>query len=119
MPFISPMSSRASCHPAPSCLQPIEEPPMSDATPAQRLILDGKATLRFPRHVKFRHDATRNAWVVLAPEKLLLPDEQAVEILKLIDGSRSVDAIIDDLAGRFDAPREEIASDVVPLLQDL
>ena len=49
---------------------------------------------------------------MLAPERLLLPDEQAVEILRLIDGERGVDAIIDELAGRFDAPRDVIAGDV-------
>jgi pyrroloquinoline quinone biosynthesis protein D len=56
---------------------------------------------------------------VLAPERLLLPDEQAVEILRLIDGKRAVDDIIDELAGRYDAPREIIASDVVAMLQGL
>ena len=42
---------------------------------------------------------------MLAPERLLLPDEQAVEILKLVDGARNLGAIIDELAARFDAPR--------------
>jgi pyrroloquinoline quinone biosynthesis protein D len=37
----------------------------------------------------------------------------------LIDGERDVDAIIDVLAGRFDAPRDVIAGDVVPMLQNL
>ncbi len=75
--------------------------------------------LSFAPHVRFRFDETRKAWVVLAPERLLLPDEQAVEILRLIDGERDVDAIIDDLARRFDAPRDVIAGDVLPMLQDL
>jgi pyrroloquinoline quinone biosynthesis protein D len=69
--------------------------------------------------VRFRFDDTRKAWVVLAPERLLLPDEQAVEILRLIDGERDVDAIIDVLAGRFEAPRDVIAADVLPMLQNL
>ena len=73
----------------------------------------------FRRGVKFRFDSVRSAWVVLAPERLLLPDEIAVEILKLVDGSRSIEAIIDDLALRFDAPREVIAADVAEALQDL
>jgi pyrroloquinoline quinone biosynthesis protein D len=85
----------------------------------QRLIVDGAAILRLPRHVKFRFDETRQAWVVLAPERLLLPDEPAVEILKLIDGARSVEAIVDELAARYAAPRETIAEDVVAMLQDL
>ena len=81
--------------------------------------LDGAAVLRFPPYVKFRFDEKRQAWIVLAPERLLLPDEQAVEILKLVDGERSVDAVIDALAAQFDAPRAEIAGDVQAMLQDL
>ena len=81
--------------------------------------LDGGTVLHFPPHVKFRFDERRQAWIVLAPERLLLPDEQAVEILKLVDGEHSVDAIIDALAAQFDAPRAEIASDVQAMLQDL
>ena len=81
--------------------------------------LHGGTVLHFPPHVKFRFDQRRQAWIVLAPERLLLPDEQAVEILKLVDGKRTVDAIVDDLAGQFDAPRAEIAADVMPLLRDL
>jgi len=85
----------------------------------ERVVVAGVSLLRFPPHVKFRHDATRGRWVVLAPERLLLPDEQAVEILKLVDGARDVDAIIDDLAKRFEAPRTVIAGDVTAMLQDL
>ena len=55
--------------------------------------------------VKFRFDTVRQAWVVLAPERLFLPDEQAVAILTLVDGARTLGAIIDDLAARFDAHR--------------
>jgi pyrroloquinoline quinone biosynthesis protein D len=81
--------------------------------------VEGSAVLSFAPHVRFRFDQVRKAWIVLAPERLLLPDEQAVEILQLIDGKRDVDAIIDELAGRFDAPRDVIAGDVLPMLQDL
>ena len=79
----------------------------------------GSAVLRFAPHVRFRFDQTRQAWVVLAPERLLLPDEQAVEILQLIDGARTVDNIIDELARRYEAPRDVIAGDVLKMLQDL
>jgi pyrroloquinoline quinone biosynthesis protein D len=85
----------------------------------QRRMVDGSSRLRFSPHVKFRHDETRGRWIVLAPERLLLPDEPAVEILKLIDGARNVDGVIDELALKFAAPRDVIAADVMPLLQDL
>ena len=81
--------------------------------------VEGGGVLRFAPHAKFRFDEVRRAWVVLAPERLLLPDEQAVEILRMIDGERNVDAIIDELAGRYEAPREVIAADIIAMLQDL
>ena len=81
--------------------------------------LEGSAVLDFAPHVRFRFDERRKAWIVLAPERLLLPDEQAVAILRLIDGKRDVDAVIDELTGQFDAPRETIAGDTLPMLQDL
>jgi pyrroloquinoline quinone biosynthesis protein D len=69
--------------------------------------------------VKFRKDTVRDAWVVLAPERLFLPDEHAVEILRLVDGARSVAAIVEELAQRFAAPADVISADVVAMLQDL
>jgi pyrroloquinoline quinone biosynthesis protein D len=75
--------------------------------------------MRFAPHARFRFDEVRQAWIVLAPERLLLPDEQAVEILQLIDGARTVDNIIDELARRYEAPRDVIAGDVLKMLQDL
>ena len=84
-----------------------------------RVLIEGDAILRFAPHIRFRFDEVRQAWIVLAPERLMLPDEQAVEILKLIDGERAVDGVIDELAGRYDAPRDVIAADVIKMLQDL
>lgn len=80
---------------------------------------DPSAVPSFRRGVKFRYDEVRGAWVLLAPERLLLPDEIAVEILKLVDGMRTIDAIVDDLTSRFDAQREVIADDVVEALENL
>ena len=80
---------------------------------------DGSSVPAFRRGVKFRFDTVRGAWVLLAPEKLFMPDEIAVEILKLVDGARTIDAIVEDLAARFDAPRDEIAADVVAALEGL
>ena len=68
---------------------------------------------------KFRFDQVREAWVLLGPERLFLPDEHAVEILKLVDGVRTVDGIVTDLAARYDAPPEAIRSDVTDMLADL
>lgn len=73
----------------------------------------------FRRGVRLRFDTVRGAWVLLAPEKLFMPDEIAVEILHLVDGHRSIDAIVDELATRFTAPRDQIATDVFATLDDL
>jgi pyrroloquinoline quinone biosynthesis protein D len=82
-------------------------------------VSDEAAIPVFAAGVKFRFDTVRAAWVVLAPERLFLPDEQAVEILKLVDGARSLGSIIDDLAARYAAPRDLIAGDVETMLHDL
>ena len=85
-----------------------------------RLVVSEPVVLRLAPHIVFRFDEPRQRWVILAPERLLLPDEQAVEILKLVDGKASVGAIVDSLAARYSqAPRELIAKDVTAMLQDL
>lgn len=78
-----------------------------------------EAVPSFNRGFRLRHDQVRGAWVVLAPERLFLLDEPAVEVLKLVDGARTVPAIVDELAVKYDAPRELIAADVQAMLQDL
>jgi pyrroloquinoline quinone biosynthesis protein D len=72
-----------------------------------------------PRHAKLRFDETRKVWVILAPERVLAPDEIAVEVLQLCDGQRRVADVIDLLVAKYAAPREAIATDVVAMLQDL
>ncbi len=79
----------------------------------------GSAVPRFARGVRLREDQARGRWVVMAPERMFVPDETALEILRLVDGLRSLDAIVDELAARFDAPREEILQDVAAMLEDL
>ena len=86
---------------------------------AARLMVGAASVLRLAPHIVFRFDETRQRWIMMAPERLMLPDEQAVEILKLVDGTANVAVIIDMLAARFNAPREEIAGDVTEMLQDL
>jgi pyrroloquinoline quinone biosynthesis protein D len=73
----------------------------------------------FGPHVHYRFDRVRGQWLVLAPERVLVPDEVAVEILKLVDGRRSAEQIAQGLAAVYDASREEILADVLELLQDL
>jgi len=80
----------------------------------------GEASVpRLRRGVRLRFDPQRDAWVLLAPERVLLPDEIAVEILQRCDGAATMGAIIDDLSRSFEAERTLIARDVAALLCDL
>jgi len=71
------------------------------------------------RGAKLRFDETRQRWVLLVPERVMAPDEIAVEILQLCDGERSVTQIIDVLAAKYAADREMIGGDVMTMLRDL
>ena len=71
------------------------------------------------RHAKLKFDESRQVWVILVPERVLAPDEIAVEILQLCDGIRNVDQIIDVLAAKYTADRAMIGSDVIAMLKDL
>ena len=74
---------------------------------------------RLARGMRLREDAARGRWVVLGPERMFVPDETALEVLRLLDGSRSVAAIVAGLADRYDAPQEEIMADVIAMLEEL
>ncbi|MEM8688218.1 MAG: pyrroloquinoline quinone biosynthesis peptide chaperone PqqD [Pseudomonadota bacterium] len=71
-----------------------------------------------PAHVRLQFDEVRQKWVVLAPERVLWPDDVSVDIIKLCDGSRTLNEIVDKLADDYGAPRAEIRADVGEFLQD-
>ena len=74
---------------------------------------------RLPRGVRLSHSEAQGGWVLLAPERVFKTDAIAVEILKRCTGEATLDAIVDDLAKTFAAPRERIHTDVVNLLSSL
>ena len=76
-------------------------------------------TPRFAPGVRLHHDKARARWVVMAPERMFIPDETALEVLQLVDGARNLDAIIDALVEKFAAPRDVIAADVRAMVEDL
>ncbi len=84
-----------------------------------RPVLGGASRPKLARHAQLRHDPTRERWVLLVPERVMVPDEIAVEVLRLADGLRSIDGIAAELAAKYTAPVEVIAADVTALLQDL
>ncbi len=69
--------------------------------------------------VRLTFDKARDRWVVLEPERVLVPDETALEILQRCDGAKQVDAIVDELATAYSADRSEIEHDVKDLLASL
>jgi pyrroloquinoline quinone biosynthesis protein D len=84
-----------------------------------RLLIGAGTVPRLPRHIKLRFDESRQRWTLLAPERVLVPDEIAVEILQRCDGVTTVGSIAEALAGKYEAPREEVERDIIELLQDL
>jgi pyrroloquinoline quinone biosynthesis protein D len=86
---------------------------------SERPQVQDEAVPALARGVKLRFDKTRDAWILLAPEKVLMPDQVAVEILKRCDGKASVAEIVEDLVVAFSAERDQVAADVRSFLQDL
>ena len=74
---------------------------------------------KLARGMKLREDKARAQWVVLGPERMFVPDEIALEVIRLLDGHRTLAAIADDLAARYAAPRDEILADIAAMLDDL
>jgi pyrroloquinoline quinone biosynthesis protein D len=81
--------------------------------------LAGDARPRLPRGVRLTHSEAQGGWVLLAPERVFKADNITVEILKRCTGTATLDAIVDDLATAFSAPRERIHADVINLLGSL
>ncbi|MCD7097422.1 pyrroloquinoline quinone biosynthesis peptide chaperone PqqD [Stenotrophomonas sp. MMGLT7] len=69
--------------------------------------------------VRLHRDRHRGQWVLLAPERVIELDEVAYAVLSRCDGSRTLERIVDELAGEFDAPAAQIRPDVAELLQQL
>lgn len=96
---------------------------MSDAPPptkkSERTVVSAASKPGLPRHIKLRHDAARDSWTILGPERVFTPDPIALAVLKLCDTSRTVDAIADDLSRSYNAPKDRILADIVSMLQEL
>lgn len=85
----------------------------------QRVVIGTLSVPRFLPHVRFQLDRVGDRWVVLAPERMFVPDDIAVEILQRVDGARNVAALSAELAEAFNAPPEVVEGDVIAMLQDL
>jgi coenzyme PQQ biosynthesis protein PqqD len=81
--------------------------------------LDPAGRPRLRPWVRLHHDRVRGAWVLLAPERVLFPCPTSLTILERCDGTRTLDAIVGELATEFAAPRDAIAHDVDVMLGEL
>lgn len=81
--------------------------------------ITGTSVPKLPRGVRLHFDQVRQAHVLLAPERAFNVDGQAVAVLQLVDGSRSVDTIAADLATKYNGDQQLIARDVARMIEDL
>ncbi|MFC0267772.1 pyrroloquinoline quinone biosynthesis peptide chaperone PqqD [Kushneria aurantia] len=81
--------------------------------------LTDSTVVRLPRGVRMRHDAAREGWVLLAPERIFQLDAIAHAVLENVDGERSLARIVDDLAAHYNAERSRIHHDVHALFRAL
>jgi PqqA peptide cyclase len=74
---------------------------------------------RLSRHARVQLDPRDGRPVLLSPERGLRLGDTAAAIVALCDGTREVDAIAAELAGRYRSAFEVVARDVESLLDDL
>ena len=58
--------------------------PESKPWPRRNISVSEASRPVLPRHAKLKFDETRQVWVILAPERVLAPDEIAVEVLQAL-----------------------------------
>ena len=83
---------------------------MPDALPERPRLAPG---------VRLHFDKTRDAWVLLGPERVIATEGPANDILSRCDGTRTVGQIVDELAALYTAEASEIARDVEDMLAEL
>ena len=78
-----------------------------------------QAVPRIGAGFRLQWEDAQQAWVLLFPEGMVRLNGSAGEIMKRCDGERSVADMIDQLAAKYTAERNAIATDVIAMLQDL
>jgi pyrroloquinoline quinone biosynthesis protein D len=88
------------------------------ATNRKRIVVDPQSIPALPRHVRLKFSENRKAWAILAPERVLWPDEVSLEILKRCNGQSSAAEIVAGLCADYNAPPAEVEKDVMNFLQE-
>jgi len=82
------------------------------------LTIDESIRLQLGRGVRLRHDRERDSWTLMAPERVIVLDEIAHQVIvEIVESDGLLAGVIDRLSQIFDAPREEIGNDVIDMLQ--
>ena len=81
--------------------------------------VSGSNIPKLPRGVRLHFDQVRQAHVLLAPERAFNVDGNAVAVLQLVDGQRTIAQIAGDLATKYNADPTVIERDVSAMIDDL
>lgn len=81
--------------------------------------ISGSSVPKLPRGVRLHFDQVRQAHVLLAPERAFNVDGNAVAVLQLVDGQRSIAQIAGDLATKYSADANVIERDIASMIEDL
>ncbi len=79
----------------------------------------GAVQPRLAAGVRLRFDTIRQAWLLLAPERVIETEGPTHDILSRCDGIRTIGQIVDELAAIYAARRDDIEADVCALLDEL
>ena len=84
--------------------------------------MSGAPTLgrpRLARKVRLKFDPIEKRFLLLYPERGMVLNGSATEILQRCDGERTVAAIAEELAAASDAPAGQIEREVVAFVEDM
>jgi pyrroloquinoline quinone biosynthesis protein D len=83
------------------------------------MTIEGSTRPKLKRKARLRFDERAGKHLLLYPERGLLLDEIGTAICRLCDGSRTVDAMVAELAERFRGETARIRSELIAFLQQL
>jgi len=81
--------------------------------------MEAAARPRLVRAVRLRHDRVRDRWMLLGPERGFVLQGSALAIVRLCDGSRTLDEIAGTLAAAATATASDVAAEVRAFVADL
>ena len=87
-------------------------------TTRSRTLVTRESQPQLAPHVRLRFNELRGQWAVLAPEKVMWPDEISADILSRCDGQSRVSDLVEALTTDYNAPAEQIEPDVTAFLQE-